>query len=92
MSRKLLSLTAGALLSLGLAGTAFAGGPVTLSGDQMDNVTAGGIAIALAGANAWSMGETVAGTGTMVNTGTYTNDWVAVSHSSSGAASLSISF
>lgn len=41
MSRKLLSLASGLLLSFGLAGTALAAGPVQLSSAQMDNVTAG---------------------------------------------------
>jgi hypothetical protein len=60
MSRKLLSLTCGLLLSAGLAGTALAAGPVKLSASQMDKVTAGW-AFAYSDANAFAVGDRGAG-------------------------------
>jgi len=45
MTNKLFSLVAGAAL-VALAGTAYAGSPMKLTGGQMDKVTAGGTAIA----------------------------------------------
>ncbi len=48
MKSKLLSLLAGAAM-LGFAGTAFAQGPVPLTNNQLDNVTAGAFALSLNG-------------------------------------------
>jgi hypothetical protein len=93
MSRKFLSLTAGALLSLGLAGSAFAAGPVALTGDQMDKVTAGNYGsfnLALANANATATGGAVNVTATNATANTWSYWCFNGAASSSQAAALTI--
>ena len=62
---KILTLAAGATL-LALVGTAHAGQPVTLSDNQMDTVTAGGVAIANGASLA--LGEVLSDTVTQTST------------------------
>jgi hypothetical protein len=69
MTKKFFSLVAGAAL-LALAGTAYAGQPLSLSDKQMDGVTAG--ATALANAAALALGEVLADTTTQTSTNTVT--------------------
>jgi hypothetical protein len=71
MSRKLLSLVTGLVLTLG-AGSAMAGGPMALTGNQMDHVTAGGIALSLGAALATATGGVAAFTATTATTATVT--------------------
>lgn len=68
MSRKILALAAGALFTLS-AGAAMAAQPVSLSSDQLDQVTAG-TSIALAGASATAYGWCFNGTLTLTSTST----------------------
>jgi hypothetical protein len=86
MSRKALSILTGLVLTFGAA-SAFAAGPVTLTSSQMDNVTAGNLALSLALAGATANG--LVASGTFTQTGTTANTGVIGASSSAGSVSFS---